>query len=58
MALPACSRQATSAPPAPIRTIQASGVDASLRGVSAVAAQVAWAVGRNGLIARFDLVQK
>lgn len=52
MALPACSRQATSAPPAPIWTIQASGVDASLRGVSAVDDRVAWASGSKGTVLR------
>ncbi len=48
----ACLRQAPSAPPAPAWTVQTSGVDASLRGVSAVDDRIAWASGSKGTVLR------
>lgn len=51
-ASPACSRQVPSAPPAPAWTVQTSGVDASLRGVSAVDDRIAWASGSKGTVLR------
>ncbi|HPW17554.1 MAG TPA: YCF48-related protein [Candidatus Aminicenantes bacterium] len=48
----ACRRQPAPAPPAPVWTVQSSGTDASLRGVSAVDDRTAWASGANGTVLR------
>ncbi len=51
----ACARQAASPPsaaPAPVWTVQASGTEAGLRGVSAVDEKVAWASGSKGTVIR------
>jgi len=50
--LPAFAARGQSPAPAPVWTVQKSGTDASLRGISAVDGSVAWASGSNGTVLR------